>query len=82
MINNLRIKEGLNVINFSNRRQNIFRNIVKTLRKNQVLASIVGDQDEEGLFMTSTGDEEKNIKIVNSIYNKRFEEVICQNSEQ
>jgi KDO2-lipid IV(A) lauroyltransferase len=36
----------------------------------------------EELPMPDTGDEEKDIEIINSIYNKRLEEVIRQNPEQ
>jgi lauroyl/myristoyl acyltransferase len=32
--------------------------------------------------MPGTDDEEKDIEIVNSMYNKRFEEVIRKNLEQ
>ncbi|MDR0820043.1 MAG: lysophospholipid acyltransferase family protein [Endomicrobium sp.] len=129
MINNLRMKEGFNVISFQRDDKMSFRNIVKVLRKNQVFA-ILGDQDagEHGVFlpffgrlastpkgpaffavragspiitafgvcqkdgsmkmkieelpMPDTGDKEKDIEIINSIYNKRLEEVIRQNPEQ
>jgi len=52
MINDLRMKEGFNVINFQMDDKIPLGNIVKALRKNQVLA-IVGDQDagEHGVFL-------------------------------
>ncbi|MDR2617173.1 MAG: lysophospholipid acyltransferase family protein, partial [Endomicrobium sp.] len=129
MIESFRSKEGFNVLNFQRDDKMSFRQIIKVLRKNQVLA-ILGDQDagHKGIFLPfmgrlastpkgpaffalragspiitafgvcqrdgsmkmkleelqipKTGDEEKDIEIINSIYNKRLEEVIRDNPDQ
>jgi KDO2-lipid IV(A) lauroyltransferase len=129
MIESFRSKEGFNVLNFQRDDKMSFRQIIKVLRKNQVLA-ILGDQDagHKGIFLPfmgrlastpkgpaffalrggspiitafgicqkdgsmkmkleelqipNSGDEEKDIEIINSIYNKRLEEVIRDNPDQ
>jgi hypothetical protein len=47
-----------------------------------LLLEFVGKVKIEELFMTGTGDEEKDIEIINFIYNRRLEEAICQNPKQ
>ncbi|MDR2066746.1 MAG: lysophospholipid acyltransferase family protein [Endomicrobium sp.] len=129
MIESFRSKKGFNVLNFQRDDKMSFRQIIKVLRKNQVLA-ILGDQDagHKGIFLPfmgrlastpkgpaffalrvgspiitafgvcqkdgsmkmkleelqipNSGDEEKDIEIINSIYNKRLEEVIRDNPDQ
>jgi KDO2-lipid IV(A) lauroyltransferase len=129
MIESFRSKEGFDVLNFQRDDKMSFRQIIKVLRKNQVLA-ILGDQDagHKGIFLPfmgrlastpkgpaffalragspiitafgvcqkdgsmkmkleelqipKTGYEEKDIEIINSIYNKRLEEVIRDNPDQ
>ncbi|MDR3274760.1 MAG: lysophospholipid acyltransferase family protein [Endomicrobium sp.] len=129
MLSSFRIKKGFNAIDFQRDAKMSFRSIVKTLRKNQILA-ILGDQDagEHGIFlpflgrlastpkgpaffaihtgspiitafgvsqkdgsmkmkfeellMPNTGDEKKDIEIINTIYNKRLEEAVRENPEQ
>jgi KDO2-lipid IV(A) lauroyltransferase len=129
MIESFRSKEGFNVLNFRRDDKMSFRQIIKVLRKNQILA-ILGDQDagHKGIFLPfmgrlastprgpaffalrggspiitafgicqkdgsmkmkleelqipNSGDEEKDMEIINSIYNKRLEEVIRDNPDQ
>jgi KDO2-lipid IV(A) lauroyltransferase len=129
MIESFRSKEGFNIFNFQRDDKMSFRQIIKVLRKNQVLA-LLGDQDagHKGVFlpfmgrlastpkgpaffalragsplmtafgvcqkdgsmkmkleelqMPNTGNEEKDIEAINTIYNKRLEEVIRENPDQ
>jgi KDO2-lipid IV(A) lauroyltransferase len=129
MIEGFRRKEGFNVLTFQRDAKMAFREIIKVLRKNQVLA-ILGDQDagDKGIFlpfmgrvastakgpaffalragspiitafgvyqkdgsmkmkleelqMPNSGDEEKDIEIINRIYNTRLEQVIKENPDQ